>query len=480
MSEPSKLRLIHVLGWSSGGLATAVYLGITMNYFLYFLTEGAAISPEMAAWVLLVPRLWDVITDPVMGAISDRTPGRMGRRRPWILFGGLLFAVSFYMMFAVPAFDSEMARGIWVMGFYLLVGTAYTMYEVPLNAMLPELSQDFQQRGRLASYMMIGIRGGLIATMLIGPFIFAATEDLAAGFRQVGLFSAMAIGTCSVVVFITTRDAPRTEFRPTKMNVLAELKALWGNKPFVVLVLVHSVKMAGVGSAATAVIYFLVFTLKATEQAAGVILSITAATATLFIPFWMWVMSRVGKKLAYSIALGVLILCMLPLLFIGTDTIAGSFSIPYVDGLVSGGVVAVAIALIFVSFGDSGSILIPNGMIPDTVEADEAATGTRREGTILGAWAFCRKLGMALGAYAVTLILSQSGFVQGAAEQTEQAAAGIRYAYVLIPCACYLLALIILQRYDLTEEKFKSIVSSLADSSENKKKFSNTKRFRHD
>ena len=160
-------------------------------------------------------------------------------------------------------------------------------------------------------------------------------------------------------------------------------------------------------------------------------------------------MSRVGKKLAYSIALGVLILCMLPLLFIGTDTIAGSFSIPYVDGLVSGGVVAVAIALIFVSFGDSGSILIPNGMIPDTVEADEAATGTRREGTILGAWAFCRKLGMALGGYAVTLILSQSGFVQGAAEQTEQAAAGIRYAYVLIPCACYLLALIILQRYAL-------------------------------
>ncbi|MBT6036062.1 MAG: MFS transporter [Kordiimonadaceae bacterium] len=466
MSDPSTLRLKHVLGWSTGGLATAVYLGITMNYFLYFLTEGAAISPGFASVVLLAPRIWDVITDPIMGAISDRTPGRMGRRRPWILFGGMLFSFSFYMMFAIPDFDSEMARGLWVMFFYLLVGTAYTMYEVPLNAMLPELSQDFQQRGRLASYMMIVIRAGLIGTMLIGPFIFAATEDLAVGFRQVGLFAAIVIAGCSLVVFFTTQDAPRTEFKPVKMNVLSELKALWGNKPFVILVLVHLVKMTGIGAAATTVIYYLVFALKAPEQAAGVILSIYAAAATAFIPFWMWVMARVGKKMAYSYALGFLILSMLPLLFIGPNTIAGSFSIPYVEEIVSGGVVAVAIAMIVVSFGDSGSILVPNGMIPDTVEADELKTGTRREGTIFGAWAFSRKLGMALGAYAVTVFLSQTGFIAGAAEQPEQAITGIRYVYVLFPCTCYLLSIIILHRYDLTEEKFKSIVSDLASRDE--------------
>ncbi len=453
----------HVLGWSSGGLATAVYLGITMNYFLYFLTEGADISLAMASWVLLVPRLWDVITDPIMGAISDRTSSRMGRRRPWILFGGLLFAFSFYMMFAIPEFDTEFARGLWVMFFYLLVGTAYTMYEVPLNAMLPELTQNFRQRGRLASYMMFVIRAGLMCTMLIVPFIFAATEDLATGFRRVGLFAATAITISSLVVFFTTHDAPRTELRPTKLNVLSELKALWGNKPFVILITVHLVKMIGIGAAATTVIYHLVFVLRAPEQAAGVILSVTAATATLFIPFWMFMMSRVGKKKAYSYGLSFLTLSMLSLLFIGPNTIDGTYSIPFVEEMISGGVVAVAVALIVVSFGDSGAILIPNGMIPDTVESDELLTGVRREGTILGAWAFARKLGMALGAYAITLFLSKTGFVPGAEEQTKEAVDGIRYAYVLFPCACYLLSLVILQRYDLTEERFKSIVSDLED-----------------
>ncbi len=468
MSDPTALRLKHVLGWSTGGLATAVYLGITMNYFLYFLTEGATISAGFASIILLAPRIWDVITDPIMGAISDRTPGRMGRRRPWILFGGLLFSFSFYMMFAIPDFDSEMARGLWVMFFYLLVGTAYTMYEVPLNAMLPELSQDFHQRGRLASYMMIVVRTGLIITMLIGPFIFAATEDLAVGFRQVGLFAAVIITGCSLVVFFTTKDAPRTEFQPVKLNVFSELKALWENKPFVILVLVHLIKMTGIGAAATTVIYYLVFVLRAPEQAAGVILSIFAMSATAFIPLWTWVVSRVGKKQAYSYSLGFLTISLIPLLFIGPNTIEGTYNIPYVEEIVSGGVVAVAIAMIVVSFGDSGAILIPNGMTPDTVEADEVKTGTRREGTIFGAWAFSRKLGMALGAYVVTLFLSQTGFVAGADEQSEQAIKGIRYAYVLFPCACYILSMVILHRYDLTEEKFKNIVSDLERRSESK------------
>lgn len=152
MTEKQPLRLRHILGWSSGGFAVAVYLGITINYFLFFLTQGAAIPVGMASLVLLVPRLWDVVTDPIMGAISDRTRGSAGRRRPWILGGGLLFAISFYFMFAIPAFESDWHRALWVTGFYMLVGTGYTMFEVPLNAMMPEMSQDYRQRARLAGY----------------------------------------------------------------------------------------------------------------------------------------------------------------------------------------------------------------------------------------------------------------------------------------------------------------------------------------
>jgi len=464
----SPLRLRHILGWSSGGFAVAVYLGVTINYFLFFLTQGAAIPVGMASIVLLVPRLWDVVTDPVMGAISDRTRGRAGRRRPWILGGGLVFAISFYFMFAIPDFDADWQRAIWVTGFYMLVGTGYTMFEVPLNAMLPEMSQDYRQRARLAGYNMIAIRTGLIATMLVGPYIFAADADVGAGFRRIGLFAALVIAVASVVVFATTADAPRIERPYKKFNLGQELAALWHNKPFKVLFCAHLLKFTGIGAAGTCVIYYLVFVLKAPTQSVGVVLSATAATATLFLPLWMWLMQKWGKKQAYSAALLILSAAMLPLLLVGPDTFDLSFKLPFVAEAVNGAVVAVAGILIVASLGDSGAILAPNAMIPDTVEADELETGTRREGTILGAWAFSRKLGMALGAYGISLILAWSGFVQGNAVQSDAAIHGIRLGYVIFPVSCYMAAWLILRKYELSEARFEEIKSDLSDRSNTK------------
>lgn len=465
MSTPpgTSLRLRHVVGWSAGGFAIAAYLGITINYFLFFLTQGAAIPAGLASIVLLVPRLWDVFTDPIMGAISDRTPGRAGRRRPWILWGGLFFAVSFYLMFAIPDFDAQWKRAVWVTVFYLLVGTGYTMFEVPLNAMLPEMSQDFRQRGRLAAYNMMAIRSGLILTMLTGPFIFAMGDDLAAGFERVGLFAALVIGACSVIVYVSTADAPRIERAPAPFSPLREMHAIWMNRPFLILFTAHLLKFTGIGAAATGVIYYLVFALRAPEQAAGVVLSTMAATATLFLPLWMFAMARLGKKHAYMLALAILSFAMLPLLLIGPETFGFEVAMPFVDEMVNGSVVAVAVVLIVVSLGDSGSILVPNGMVPDTVEVDELRSGTRREGTILGAWTFSRKLGMALGAYAISLVLAASGFVEGADRQTPAAIDGIRYGYVLFPVACYLAALVVLHWYELDERRFEAIKADLAE-----------------
>jgi len=202
----------------------------------------------------------------------------------------------------------------------MLVGTGYTMFEVPLNAMLPEMSQDYRQRARLAGYNMIAIRTGLIATMLVGPYIFAADADVGAGFRRIGLFAALVIAVASVVVFATTADAPRIERPYKKFNLGQELAALWHNKPFKVLFCAHLLKFTGIGAAGTCVIYYLVFVLKAPTQSVGVVLSATAATATLFLPLWMWLMQKWGKKQAYSAALLILSAAMLPLLLVGPDT----------------------------------------------------------------------------------------------------------------------------------------------------------------
>ncbi|MCC5870348.1 MAG: MFS transporter, partial [Gammaproteobacteria bacterium] len=101
-TEQQTLSRSIQMGWAAGALGIASYVGITMIYLLYFLTQVLDISPVWAGLALLVPRIWDAITDPVMGAISDRTKTRIGRRRPFILIGGPLFGLAFAAIFFAP------------------------------------------------------------------------------------------------------------------------------------------------------------------------------------------------------------------------------------------------------------------------------------------------------------------------------------------------------------------------------------------
>jgi Na+/melibiose symporter-like transporter len=121
------------------------------------------------------------------------------------------------------------------------------------------------------------------------------------------------------------------------------------------------------------------------------------------------------------------------------------------------------VLLAFAGAIDAGTQLMPNSMVPDTVEVDEARTGERREGALFGAWGFCRKLGMTLGAFLVSLALAAVGFQQGVppTAQTEDAVLGIRLIYAALPCFLWLLAMAVLTRFDLTEERFNAIKAEL-------------------
>jgi len=135
----------------------------------------------------------------------------------------------------------------------------------------------------------------------------------------------------------------------------------------------------------------------------------------------------------------------LPLLFISADYLVLLFIIFFLTGI-----------------GDAAGQLASNAMVPDTVEVDEAKTGSRREGAIFGAWSFCRKLGMATGAFLVSLSLFIFGFKSGAGTTPDATAlTGIRITYALLPFILWISAIVILRKYDLDEQKFNNIKSSL-------------------
>ncbi len=443
-------RYIKV-GWAVGELPIAVYIGITMGFFLFFLTEAHGISPVLAGVCLLVPRLWDAISDPVMGAISDRTRSSMGRRRPYILVGSILFGISFYLTLAMPDLPTEMGKAIYFTVMYTILSTAYTMVDVPYSSMVAEMSQSYKERTNIVGYKMMGARIGILLSATLSPLIFTSQDTLAEGFRLLGLIAGIFIVFAGLVAFFATKNAPRIETRPGRFSLAAEFRAISGNRPFRILFSVFLFQNLAIGAAATSLVYFITIAMLASANLFGPLMMVGALTATLATPPWVVLVRKIGKKPAYTLGLIYSSCLALPAFFLPPSLYLLLFGLYFL-----------------IALGDAGNQLLPNSMVADTIEVDELRTGTRREGTIFGAWAFCRKAGMAGGAFLTSVVLAQFGFVSGAgAEQTDTAMLGIRLSYSALPFLLWIGAILMLKRYDLTEERFDKIKAQLASRGKN-------------
>ncbi len=445
-----KLPIGIKFGWAIGELAVACYIGLTIAFLLFYATQALGISPWLAGLVLLAPRLWDAFTDPLMGAISDRTKSKMGRRRPYLLLGSILLGLSVAGLFSAPVEASEMQKALYLLVFYFLASTAITIFDVPYSSMAAEMTDDYDERLLLTGYKMVAARLGILAILFSVPVIFGKGENLAIGFRYVGFgFGAFIIIT-GLVSFSLTKNAPRLENPIGKFSIRDEIKAVRENKPFRALWIVFLFQNLAIGASATTLLYMLTLVIKVDGGSIGIFMAISAISATLLTPIWVILGKRMEKKTGYYIALLLSALAPIPFLFIQP-----------------GMTMVLVFMLVFLGAAEASNQLFPNSMVPDTVEVDELRTGERREGAIFGAWAFCRKLGMTAGAFLVSLLLSAFGLVKGVSAdlQPENALLGVRLSYSLLPILLWVIALVLLHRYNLSEEKFNAIKKQIANKS---------------
>lgn len=445
--KQDKLSVGIKLGWAVGELPVATYIGLTVGFLLFYSTQALGISPWVAGIVLLVPRLWDAFSDPIMGAISDRTRTRMGRRRPYLFAGSILLGVSIIGLFSAPADAGEMAKAMHVFLFYLLASTAITIFDVPYSAMAAEMTQEYKERTNLTGYKMMAARIGILAVLFGSPFVFGSKDSLADGFRLVGYGFGIFMIVTGLATFFLTRNAPRYEKAVGKFDLRAELDAIRENRPFRALWTVFLFQNLAIGVSATMLLYLLTMVVHLEAEMIGGYMAIAAATATIATPAWVMLGRRISKKRGYYLAIVMSILAPLPVLFLEPNAYVLMFMI-----------------LLFAGAGDAAGQLFPNAMVPDTVEIDELRSGERREGAIFGAWAFCRKLGMTGGAFLASLLLSAFGFVEGAnaSQQPDHAIDGVRYIYALLPVLLWFVSLFLLGRYKLDEAEFNRVKEQLA------------------
>lgn len=434
---PSELTTGVKLAWAVGELPVAVYVVLTVGFLTFYATQALGIEPWLAGVVLLIPRLWDAFTDPLMGAMSDRTRSPMGRRRPYLLAGTFLLSVSVLAMFFAPAEASQMQKAVYLLVTFFIASTAITIYDVPYSSMAAEMSDDYNERTSLTGYKMFGARVGTLMVLFGVPALFTSRADLVSGFQLVGLVFGCFIILTGLIGVRFTRHAPRIEQTPAPFRFVSEFRAITSNKPFRILWLAFLFQNLAIGIAATMALYLNTMSLGVGPALLPIMMGATAAMAMLATPVWVWIGRRIGKRPSYLVALALAPISYLPMLFVPS----GAFAL-------------ILILFLIIGFSDAANQLFPNAMVPDTVEVDQLKTGERREGALFGAWAFCRKLGMTTGAFLASVLLSLTGFEPGLTQQPEAVLRGIREIYVLAPAVLWVCALLTLLAYRLTQDAF--------------------------
>ena len=434
-----KLSFWLKAGYGIGDIGCNIFIVTCGLFLLFFLTNVMGVEPALAGLALLIPKLWDVISDPIMGGISDVTRSRMGRRRPYLLAASIPFGIIFFILFAAPHYASGFSKALHVGLMFALGCTVFTVFNVPYSSMVAEMSNNYNERMSITSFRMIGSSiGVLLAGGLAMPLVEIGGGG-EAGFRFMGIVFGVAITLFCLICFRATRSA-RTLPASDKMAPMGEqIKIAFQNTPFKMLIMMYTFQSLGIGVLMAGLIYYVKYVMGLPETAMGIIFPILIVTSIFFIPVWVKIGVKFGKIKSYTIGLCILSIMLFSLFF----TQPSQLNLFYVQ-------------IFLLGIGFSSFQLFPFSMLPDTIEFDELQSGMRREGIFSGIWSCGQKTAYSVGPSIVGFALSLAGF-EADAVQPESVETGIRIVFCIFTSAMVLLSLIPFIKYDLTEEKFESI-----------------------
>ncbi|MGK5742928.1 MFS transporter [Micromonospora sp. URMC 103] len=428
-------RRVHA-GYALGSLATGAFGTVPGLLLLPYLTDTLGVAAGLAALLVLLPKAWDVLVNPVAGRVSDRTRSRWGARRPYLLVAGLALALLFAAIFAAP-FGAAAAAGAYVAVAFLATATAYAFFQVPYVAMPVELTDDQAERTRLMTWRIAVLALAILVSGAVAPAVVTAGGEGIAGHRWMGLFVAALIAVGAVGAFLGTRAAPTGEVRQSEPTLRAQLAVAGRNRPFRGLLLCFVVQSAGVATILAGVNYFADQILRDPETGATLLFACFVGPALLVMPVWTRVGARLGKRAA-------LVAASL-LLTVGVAALVAAPLLP---------AAAVYAVVALVGAGYAGQQVFALAMLPDCIAWDERRTGRRQAGVFTGVWTAGETLGLALGPGIYGLVLQVAGYVSSdtgtAAAQSDTARLGILLGFSVLPAALVATPLLALRRYDLT------------------------------
>jgi GPH family glycoside/pentoside/hexuronide:cation symporter len=421
-------RMLLAYGAPAVGFAFSLFF--VQFYFLKFATDVLLLSPLLMGQIFAAAKLWDAISNPLVGSASDRTRSRFGRRAPYLVAALPLFVASFAMLWHAPAALAENALAVWVACGLVLFYSAFALYSVPHAALGAELSTDSHERTRLFGARHIGMTAGMMFAFAAMHFAMNAPDPRAAA-SHVALPAILAAAAILLVPPLFVR-APQRAQEPSESHLVRALGDVWRNRPARLLLFVYFVEALGTGSVGVMAPYVTEYWLGRPELVA-VLPAAYVVSGIASIPLWVMLSRRFGKRDTW---LGAMVLA------------AGSFAGLFAYG---GSVPASIGLLVLAGFAMGAGGVLASSILADLIDLDERATGERKEGVYSAAMSFMLKFGTSLATAASGFVLHEAGFVPNA-EQSPESVLGIRILFAGFPCLGFLLGAMLFTRFSLGTE----------------------------
>ena len=454
MSDTKKLAVSEKLGYGVGDFAANLFW-MSFAFFLpYFYTDVFGLSAAAAATLLLATRLIDTVTDPLMGAMADRTHTRWGQFRPYILFGSFPFVLCCVAVFYVPDL-SLFGKLLYAYITYILAVLFYTVVSIPYGALAGVMTPLSEERTKLQSYRFTAAFLGALTVQfsMLKMVKYFGQGDEPKGYLMATLVLA-AIAICLyLVTFVTTRERvkPKATHDHDK-PIIEDLKLLTKNSPWLVMSGVALFVMTYTAVRSGVTLYYFKYFFSSVEH--SIFNLFTMDTPTLYM-----VTSRIG------LIIGVLLTPIICRRFDKLHVFVGSL---FLNGffncwlyLVQPGQLEFLITLDFVIGIVSGPTpVIMWACFADIADYEERQSGRRITGLIFSSSSFAIKMGFALGGFIVLQILAILGF-EANREQLPIVVEGIRGIMSYIPGVCSVVAGCLLLFYRLDQRTVKSIEDEL-------------------
>ena len=465
------MTLKEKIGYGLGDMSSSMFWKLFSYFLPFFYSNVFGLSLADAGILMLVTRIWDAVSDPMMGILADRTKTRWGKYRPYLLFFAVPFAVCGVMLFTTP----ENGKTVWAYVTYILMMTVYTGINVPYGSLLNVMTSDSDEKSVLSSYRMFFAYGGsFIALGIWEPLCNFFDKTKAAAVETAGAAEGLAsistdptawnhamiviAGCCCllfVLCFLFTKEYVKSE---STVSVGQDLKLLLKNKPWWLLIgaALASNLFNTVRGTATAY-FFSDYILKTVEIApqwaflvsAGIFLSIGEVSNMVGVVLAVPMSRHLGKKSTYIISMAVLVGLSIAFFFLPA-TAGGYWAM-------------IAFQIVISTFTGVISPLIWS-MYADVADYSELKDGTASTGLIFSSASMAQKFGGAFGGAAVMWLLAGFGYdTTAGAVQTETALLGLRMLMSWVPAIVAALAIVVTFFYPLTKKKMETVQVELAE-----------------